>query len=100
MKLLIALAVSVLVVAVVGSAGHAQEPPLDLGDDSAFLAACSQLIAVGQNEGMVVKNCRRRAPDEINGNRALIHVRVATEGRAFELSVEMHKSLWNAVAWR
>ena len=101
MKFILTLAVSVLMCGVVfASSASSQEPATDFGEQSPFLAACSHLWALGENDGFVVKNCRRRAADEIDGNRALIQLRIATDRGPFEFSVEMRKSLWQAVAWK
>ncbi len=81
------------------STASAEEPPLDLGEASPFVAACVQLTAVGEMGGFDVRNCRRAAPDEIAGNRALIHVRIATTEGVFLIDTELHKSVWNVSAF-
>lgn len=72
----------------------------DFGDPTPLLAACRHLTAVGENEGIVVKNCRRLSPEQLNGTRALVHLRLQTSEGPYEFLVEMRKSLWHTVAWR
>lgn len=100
-KFALPLALGVFLVGfVLASSASSQEPAPDFGDSSPLVAACTHLTAVGENEGLVVKNCRRLQADEIRGNRAIVRVRLMTDVGPFELQVEMRKSLWNAVAWR
>jgi len=80
---------------VVPNAITAQEPPLDVGDASPFVVGCQLITEYAEVEAFVVKNCRRAEPDEIEGNRATIHVRLglAPSGALF-LTAKLHKSLW------
>ena len=77
------------------STASADELPLDLGEASPLVSACNYLSAVGEMDGLVIRNCRRAAPDEINGNRALIHIRLATNAGVFTIDAAMHKALWS-----
>ena len=73
----------------------AQEPPPDFGETNVLLLACQYMWEVAEAQDMVVKNCRRYAPDEINGYRALIHIRLMTDWGPFILHVRLSKSLWS-----
>lgn len=99
MRLFVLIAVVCLALALVG-ASTAQEPPLDLGESEPLIAACAHLTVVGEDNGLQVRNCRRLTEDVITGNRAIVHVRIATDHGPFELTVELRKSLWNVVLWR
>src|SRR3990167_7951644 len=90
------LLVIVATIAVLGWSSNvtAQEPPPDFGETNLLVLACQYLTEVGQDQGLQVKNCRRVAPDEVNGYRALIHVRVLTDQGPFVLHVRLQKSLW------
>ena len=100
MRLAIATALVVLAGALVAaSTSEAQQAPLDLGEPTALGVACSALIDVGEAQGLGVRNCRRYEPDEITGNKAVLHVRIATDQGNFIVDVEMLKSLWQTTAY-
>jgi len=76
--------------------GTAQEPPPDFGETNLLLLACQYLTDSATSQSVVVKYCRRAAPDEINGYEAKIHVNLATYGSGkFNLTILFRKSLWN-----
>ena len=97
-RIAVATCLVVLALAVFASSSTAQDPSLELEDP--LTAACSHLWAVGDNENLGVKNCRRRGPDVIRGNRATVQLRIVTEFQVYELDVELRKSLWEVIAWR
>lgn len=99
-KLITIFAIACLLVGtILASSGNAQEAPLDLGEDEPLVAACAHLKVVGEVQGLKVRNCRRLTEDVVLGDRAIVHVRIATDQGPFELAVELRKSLWNVVVW-
>ena len=85
----------VAVLAVITARAHAEEPAPDFGDTNLLLIACQTMTELGENQDIEVKNCRRAAPDEVNGYRATIRVRLMTDVGAVFLTVRLHKSLWS-----
>lgn len=101
MKLAVLIAAGLLVFAgVLASSTGAQEAPLDLGEQDVFVAACNSVVPVGAAAGLVVRNCRRAAPDEVLGNTAVVHLRIATDLGPYVLDVDMSRSLWQVAALR
>ena len=95
MKKLLAASCLVLVIALVGATQTtAQTEPLDLGEQDPFIQACSTVKTVLEANGNKVRNCRRAAPDVINGNDAKVIITVATEYEKFKLEFYQRKSLW------
>ena len=94
MKLLV---VALAALALMGwsQVGTAQEPPPDFGETNLLLLGCQFMWEVAEAQDLTVKNCRRYAPDEVNGNRALVHVRLMTDWGPFILHVRLSKSLWS-----
>src|SRR3970040_702184 len=96
---LVAAACIVLVVALFSAyQGAAQEPPLppaievDLGEANLLVLACAYATQKAVDEGLAVRWCRRNEPEEVNGYKAKVHVKVAIEdlGR-FAINVEFQK---------
>ena len=73
----------------------AQDPPPDFGETNLLLIACNSMWDAATNQEFVVKNCRRAAPDEVNGYRAVIHVRLMTHVGPVYLAASFYKSLWS-----
>lgn len=97
MKLAVLISAGLLVFAgFLASSAGSQEPG---GIQSPLEAACAHLIPVGESQGMKVRTCRRRAPDELGVNRAMVHVRIFTNAGSFDLDVWMFKSDWNVAGW-
>ena len=99
---LIAVAAALLVLALlVTYQSAAQEPPLppaikvDLGEENLLVLACAYATQKAVEEGLVVRWCRRNEPEEVNGYKAKVHVKVAiTDYGRFLIDVEFQKSLW------
>lgn len=99
-NVVIVLAFALLVAAIYGSAGHAQAPAPDVGDINLLVLACDHAKLSAGDAGLTVRNCRRAAPEEIDGNRALVHIRVATnETGVFLLDFNFQRSLWTVQYW-
>src|SRR5688572_30613726 len=71
-----------------------QAPAPDNGEANLLLIACHTMTDAAVLQGLLVKNCRRAAPDEINGYRAKIHVRIMTDWGPFFLTLAFYKSQW------
>lgn len=96
MRLAVLVSVLCLVLGLsLASTSDAQEAPLDLGEPSALVAACQHLTPIGEMGGIVVRSCRRISADVVDGNRAWVHVRLATNQGTFEFQVALYKSLWS-----
>lgn len=96
MKILIATMFTVLCVALFSSiqASQAQESPLDLGQTNLLLLACDYAKDLAAEEGITVKNCRRNAPEEVNGYKADVSIRISTNVGVYILEYSFMKSLW------
>jgi len=70
-------------------------PPPDYGETNLLLLACQYLTDSAKSQSVVIKYCRRAAPDEINGYQAVIHVKLATYLQVYKLDVLFRKSMWN-----
>ena len=73
---------------------QAEDPPLDFGETQPLLVACGWATEYGTDQGFIIKNCRRVAPDEIVGNRAVVHIRVMTDRGPLKLKVRFFKTQW------
>ena len=76
----------------------AEEVPLDLGDTNLLVVACQTVTELGEAQDLIIKNCRRSAPDEIIGPRAVMHIRLKTDWGFIPVRVKMHKSLWSVTS--
>ena len=98
-KILLA-ACTVFALALVGAyQGSAQEPPTDLGETNLLVLACNAATTLAEAEGLVVRYCRRYAPEEGNGWQAKATVKVSTSAGIFIVGMNFQKSLWSVHAW-
>ncbi len=78
-KLALTTALAVLAFAAIASTSTAQETPFDPGETNLLTLACDDANYTAAQESVVVRNCRRHAPEQIDGQHAIVRVRVATE---------------------
>lgn len=96
-RLALGFAVFVLLASLVFAADA--ESQSDAGEPDPLRVACSHLTAVGVASGLRVYNCRRAAPDVIEGRTAQVTVRLGTDQGPFVLETRMQKSLWHVSAF-
>jgi len=66
----------------------------DLGETNLLLLACGYAIDKAVAEGLTVRYCRRHEPEQIDGYKALVSIKVKTDIGRFLVKVEFRKSLW------
>lgn len=98
MKALVACAAVLLLAALLAASNAGSQDPV-LGETEPLTVACNDLIPIGLAGGLDVKNCRRAEPDELAGNRATVHVRIATDKGVFFIDVQLQKSIWHVGSW-
>jgi len=104
---ILALACIALVVALWSAySSPAQEPmpppaaEVDLGEANLLVLACAYAMDKAVDEGLIVRYCRRQAPEEVSGYKAEVHAKVVIEGYGpFLVDVEFRKSLWWVQDW-
>lgn len=98
-RLTLSLALLVLLVAAVFAIPAESQDAPDIGERDPLVAACNHLRDVGEMGGLLVRNCRRSGPDDIQGNNAFVHVRIATNQGTFNIDVTLVKSPWHVSAF-
>ena len=94
MRFFVVTACVVLGAALLGSAGQAQEAPLDLGEQNLLLLACGDALDIATEQNVAVRSCRR-VSEEIEGTRATTVVRLATSFGVYHVTARYRKSLWS-----
>ena len=83
-----------IVVLAIAVKAQAVDPPPDFGETNKLLVACNSMWEAAEQQEFVVRNCRRAAPDEENGYRAIVHIRLMTHVGPIFLAVRFYKTLW------
>lgn len=82
--------------------GQAQEPApaqADLGQANLLLLACAYATDKAVAEGLTVRYCRRQEPEKVDGYRARVSIKIATDVGRFLVQVDFQKSLWWATSF-
>ena len=95
-KYAVIVACAIMAMALYASAGQAQAPGPDLGDTNLLQLACDHAALSAASSGLGVRSCRRASPEQVDGDRALVFVRIVThEAGAFQLTFNFQRSLWS-----
>lgn len=86
-------------VLIAASTARSQEAPIDNGIVTPLEEACATVVPIGVDGGLQIRSCRRNAPDELVGNTATVHLRIATDRGVVFLDVHLTKSLWHVGSW-
>lgn len=101
MRILFVTCLAVLVAAVFATANtSAQEPAPDFGEASLLVLACTYMADIASAEGINIKACRRNAPEEIEGYKARVHLKLFTDFGQFQIDLNLKKSLWWVQDWK
>jgi len=74
------------------SQAHAQDI---LPEENLLVLACNQVMIIGTQEHVEIVNCRQAAPIQIDGNNAIVHVRVRAETGVFKFAFFYQRTLWS-----
>ncbi len=70
-----------------------------LPEENLLVLACNYLGVEAQKEDVTVYNCRQNGPPEIDGTRAVVHIRVKAATGVFKFAIYFQRTLWSGQGW-